>query len=87
MKLNLVASYVFEGKRFATTYAIDSSNNLIKLNAMTTTTFPTTGGFLIPVEPSFLMACESGKKAREVAQLWNEDAKKQGLLWKGEVTK
>ena len=84
MKLNLVADYEIGGRRLAWAYAIDASNNLTKLNAMCCLSVPKVGGGFKYIAPAHLLACESGKKAREVADYWNGGYEKQGRKWKGE---
>lgn len=81
MKLHLVADYDINGKMFATTHTIDSSNNLAGLPLLTTMQVPTTDGGFIPVAPKFLLMCKSGKKAEEVAEAWSEGYRKEGKLY------
>ena len=46
MKLNLVADYDINGKRMVRSFAIDGSNNLVRLTSLTSQLVPTTdGGF------------------------------------------
>lgn len=81
MKLYLVADYDINGKRFATTHAIDSSNNLARLNDLTSLLIPTTGGRYVAVAPTFILMCKSGKEAARVADEWSERYAKDGELY------
>ena len=81
MKLYLVADYDFNGKKFATTHAIDSSNNLARLNDLTSLLTPTTGGKYVAVAPKFLLMCKSWKEALKVADKWREGYAKGGKLY------
>lgn len=83
MKLNLVADYVVpgtSGKRFVASFAIDASNNLMKLSDMVSMSFPA----YCPTctrRPETLTMCESAKKAESVASAWRADYKRDGRLW------
>ena len=81
MKLNLVADYDVRGKKFATTFAIDASNNLSRLQEMTTLHFPTKDTGFIAVAPSFLLMCESKRRADEIATQWRTDYCKDGRFY------
>ena len=82
MKLNLVADYRLPGdKHLVLTFAIHSSNNLVGLREMTATAVPTTQGGWARVLPTTLQMCESGRKAQDVAHVWQRDYEAQGRLW------
>lgn len=68
MKLNLVADYDIMGKRFCVAYAIDASQNLVRLRDLTRLRFPATGGGFISIAPKSLLMCESRKKAEAIEQ-------------------
>ena len=81
MKLNLVADYDIMGKRFATAFSIDASQNLAGLQELTSLRFPATDGDFIAIKPKFLLMCESGKKAEKVANEWKAGYKAEGWLY------
>lgn len=81
MKLNLVADYDINGKRMVRSFAIDGSNNLVRLTSLTSQLVPTTDGGFAEVAPKTLHMCESGKKAEEVAREWEEQYRKDGRLY------
>jgi len=85
MKLNLVADYELpNGKRFAHTHTIDTSENLTTLNDKTAMWFPCVGGGGVRVAPKSIMAVPSHKRAVLVANYWNNLSEKQGKCWRGE---
>ena len=81
MKLNLVADYDINGKRIVKSFAIDGSNNLVRLTSLTSILVPTTDGGFAEVAAKTLHMCESGKKAEEVAREWEEQYRKDGRLY------
>lgn len=81
MKLNLVADYDVCGLHFVSTYAIDSSNNLVGLADLTASVVPTIQGGWARVNARTLQMCGSKKKAAEVAHAWRRDYEAQGRRW------
>ena len=81
MKLNLVADYDINGKRIVKSFAIDGSNNLVRLTSLTSILVPTTDGGFAEVAAKTLHMCESGKKAEEVAREWEKQYRKDGRLY------
>ena len=81
MKLNLVADYDICGKRFVSSFSIDSSNNLVGLSSLTSLQFPTTDGGFVSVAPKILQMCETKKKAEEVEELWKNTYREEGKLY------
>lgn len=81
MKLNLVADYDVCGKRCCRAFAVDSGSNLMGLTRLTTLAFPATDGEFVYIAPTFLLMCESGRKAEEVAADWERAYKEDGRLY------
>ena len=79
MKINLVADYDIGGKKYAAAHSIDSSQNLVALQELTTLLFPTPDGAKW-VQPTFLRAIATQKRAKEIAEAWNELYKGDGRL-------
>jgi len=81
MNLNLVADYDVCGKRFAASFAIHASQNLVALRDLTALNFPATDGGFVTIAATFLMMCESRRKAEAVEEQWKRDYKEQGRLY------
>ena len=81
MKLNLGADYNVCGKRCCSAFAIDSCNNLMGLPKLTTLAFPAADGGFVYIAPTFLLMCESRRKAEEVAADWERTYKEDGRLY------
>ena len=80
MKLNLVADFCVGGKRFATTFAIHESNNLVDLREMCAQGVYTKGEW-VKVYPDSLLMCASAKRAEEVAAEWERGYRAEGSLF------
>ena len=80
MKLNLVADFCVGDKRFAATFAIHESNNLVDLREMCAQGVYTKGGW-VKVYPNSLMMCASAKRAEEVAASWERGYRADGSLY------
>lgn len=81
MNLNLVADYDVCGKRFAASFAIHSSWNLIELPKLTAMNIPTTDGGWVSIAPKFLAMCASRRKAEETEKIWDRNYNEQGRLY------
>lgn len=81
MKLNLVADYDVCGKRFAATFSIDASQNLVALRELTALNIPTTDGGWVYIAPKFLAMCASRRKAEETEDIWRREYNEQGRLY------
>lgn len=81
MKLNIVADYDIGGKRFAASFSIPASQNLVALRDLTALNFPATDGGFVTISATFLMMCESRRKAEAVEEQWKRDYKEQGRLY------
>lgn len=81
MKLNLVADYDLCGQKSCTTFEIPQGNNLVGLAEITTLSFPATDGRLVYVRPTFLLMCESKRRADAVAEAWRQGYAESGRLY------
>ncbi len=81
MKLYVVADFDICGKRLAAAFAIDSSQNLVGLVGLASLEFPMSDHTFVRLAPTFLLMCESGKKADQVAEAWNDGHKKAGRFY------
>ena len=81
MKLNLVADYEVCGKRFASLFSIDGSNNLVNLPEMTKMLVPFSDGPSAYIKPKFLLMCKSGAEAERVRRMWNDGYRRDGRLF------
>lgn len=81
MKLNLVADYELCGKRFASIFSIDGSNNLVNLPEMTKMLVHFSDGPSAYIKPKFLLMCKSGAEAERVRSMWNDGYRRDGRLF------
>ena len=81
MKLNVVADFDICGKKLASAFAIEASNNLVNLPRLTSLAFPMSDNTFAYIAPEFILMCASGKNAERVAEAWNADHKEAGRLY------